>query len=67
MFEDPRRGRKARNFTTNVPKILDLKSPFEQIFPKIDVLFVLNAMLIRLNTLAEDRFCKHPGEVTRND
>ena len=28
----PRRGRKARNFTTNVPKILDLKSSSEQIF-----------------------------------
>ena len=27
MFEDPRRGRQARNFTTNVPKILDFKSP----------------------------------------
>ena len=26
MFENPRRGRQARNFTTNVPKILDLKS-----------------------------------------
>ena len=25
MFENPRRGRQARNFTTNVPKILDLK------------------------------------------
>ena len=38
MFENPRRGRQARNFTTNVPKILDLKSSFEQIFsPKIDV------------------------------
>ena len=32
MFENPRRGRQARNFTTNVPKILDLKSPSEQIF-----------------------------------
>ena len=32
MFENPRRGRQARNFTTNVPKILDLKSSFEQIF-----------------------------------
>ena len=31
MFENPRRGRKARNFTTNVPKILDLKSSSEQI------------------------------------
>ena len=32
MFENPRRGREARNFTTNVPKILDLKSSSEQIF-----------------------------------
>ena len=34
MFENPRRGRQARNFTTNVPKILDLKSSSEQIFSK---------------------------------
>ena len=34
MFENPRRGRQARNFTTNVPKILDLKSSSEQIFPR---------------------------------
>ena len=32
MFENPRRGRQARNFTTNVPKILDLKWSSEQIF-----------------------------------
>ena len=32
MFENPRRGRQARNFTTKVPKILDLKSCSEQIF-----------------------------------
>ena len=32
MFENPRGGRQARNFTTNVPKILDLKSSSEQIF-----------------------------------
>ena len=32
MFENPRRGRQTRNFTTNVPKILDLKSASEQIF-----------------------------------
>ena len=37
MFENPRRGRKARNFTTNVPKILDLKSSPNRYFPKIDV------------------------------
>ena len=33
-FENPRRGRQARNFTSNVPKILDLKSSSEQIFSK---------------------------------
>ena len=32
MFENPRRSGQARNFTTNVPKILDLKSSSEQIF-----------------------------------
>ena len=32
MSENPRRGRQERNFTTNVPKILDLKSPSEEIF-----------------------------------
>ena len=32
MFENPRRGRQARNFTTNVPKIVDRKSSLEQIF-----------------------------------
>ena len=32
MFENPRRGKQARNFTTNVPKTLDLKSSSEQIF-----------------------------------
>ena len=32
MFENPRRGRLARNFATNVPKILDLNSSSEQIF-----------------------------------
>jgi len=33
-FENPRRGRQARNLTTNVPKILDLKSSSEQIFSR---------------------------------
>ena len=32
MFENPRRGRQASNFTTNVPKILDLKLSSKQIF-----------------------------------
>ena len=34
MFENPRRGRQARNFTPNVPTILDLKSSSEQIFSR---------------------------------
>ena len=34
MFENPRRGRQARNFTTNAPKILDLRSSSEQIFSR---------------------------------
>ena len=33
-LENPRRGRQARTLTTNVPKILDLKSSLEQIFSK---------------------------------
>ena len=32
MYENPRRGRQARNFGTNVSKILALKSSSEQIF-----------------------------------
>ena len=36
MFENPRRGRQARDFTTNVPKILDIKSSFRtDIFRKL--------------------------------
>ena len=34
VFENPRRGRQARNFTTTVSKILDIKSLSEQIFSK---------------------------------
>ena len=32
MFENPRRGRQTRNFTTNASKILDRKSSSEQMF-----------------------------------
>ena len=35
MFENPRRGRQARNFSTNVPKILDIKS--SDIFRKLSL------------------------------
>ena len=34
LFDNPRRGMQARSFTTNVPKILDLKSSSEQIFSR---------------------------------
>ena len=38
MFENPRRGRQARNFTTNVPKILDRKIVFRtDIFRKLSL------------------------------
>ena len=56
MFENPRRGRQARNFTTNVLKILDLKSPSEHIFlenwrwlPLITVTLSLKNVLLFLN------------------
>ena len=55
MFENPRRGRQARNFATNVPKILDLKSSSEQIFPENcrwvpllnNVFWLLNSLFIQ--------------------
>ena len=34
MFENTRKGRQARNFTRNAPKIVDLKSSSEQIFSR---------------------------------
>ena len=34
MFENPRRGRQARNFTINVPKIPVLKWSSQQIFSR---------------------------------
>ena len=34
MFENPMRGRQAKHITTNVPKILDLKSSSKQLFPE---------------------------------
>ena len=40
MFENPRRGRQARNFTAFLLKILDLKF-WTDIFPKIGVVFGL--------------------------
>ena len=52
MFENPRRGRQARNFGKNVPKILDLKSSSEQIFPEncrwVPLLLELNSESIEM-------------------
>ena len=54
MFENPRRGRQARNFLANVPKILDLKYHLpNKYFPKIDV------GCPRYDGLERGRFVKH--------
>ena len=53
MFQNPRRGRQARNFTTNVPKILDLKSSSEKIFFQkltLDALESIDISHVRFNT-----------------
>ena len=54
MFENLRRGRQARNFTENDPKILDLKSSSEQIIfrncrwvPLFDI--ILNRLLVDMS------------------
>ena len=53
MFENPRAGTQARNFTTNVPKILDFKSSSEQIFSEncrwVPLLWKLGVKGNRLN------------------
>ena len=67
MFENPRRGRQARNFTTNVPKILDRKLSSEQIFSencRWVPLYCLNSELHIIATALEtqeqaDNYCKH--------
>ena len=60
MFENPRRGRQARNFTTNVPKILDLKSCSEQIFSRklslgAPVLWLLHIRSVHLGSSLSKR------------
>ena len=57
MFENPRRGRQARNLTTNAPKILDLKSSSEQIFSRklplgAPAVCVCRSPLVRLTMLS---------------
>ena len=61
MFENPRRGRQARTFTTNAPKILDLKSSSQQIFSRelplgAPVLWVLRVLGRGLKSECADIF-----------
>ena len=58
-FENPRRGRQARNFSENGPKILDLKSSSEQIiFRKLSLgapeLLQINALSALLKEKGEE-------------
>ena len=48
MFENPRRGGQARNFTTSVPKILVLKLSSEQIFSRKLPLGAPDANVVRI-------------------
>ena len=48
VSENPRRGEQARNFTTNVPKILDLESSSEQIFSENCRWVPLNELQLKL-------------------
>ena len=71
MFENPRRSRQARNFTTNAPKILYLKSSSEKIFSRKLPLgapverFVNNFYLLSLSVVparyVDTRYTVSPG------
>ena len=58
MFENPRTGRQARNFTTSVPKILDLKSSFEQIFSE-NYRFVTARIIASLDFISAVQYMIH--------
>ena len=58
MFENPWRGRQARNFTTNVPKILDRKSSSEEIFSENCRWVPLICMAVGDKTLNRAQFKK---------
>ena len=53
-FGNPRRGGQARNLTTNVPKILYLKSSSEQIFSKNCRWVLLNVVFIFMRNLVNE-------------
>ena len=58
MFENPRRGRQARNFGKNVPKILDLKSSSEQIFSENCRWVPLKGFILALAIISQEIFCR---------
>ena len=69
MFENPRRGRQARNFTTNVPKILDLKSSSEQIFSencRWVPLYLVDLFINKLKTKFNNIFLQNDFEYKNN-
>ena len=56
-FENPRRGRQARNFSENDPNILDLKSSSEQIiFRKLSLRVPESLVNLLLGALFTMRF-----------
>ena len=59
MFENPRRGRQARNFTTNAPQILGIKSSSEQIFSRKLPLGAPGDLRISRNLNADARRCSY--------
>ena len=62
MFKNSyRRSRQARNFTTNVPKILDLKSSSEQIFSENWLWVPLKSVLRSTNLAAASVSVISPG------
>ena len=54
MFENPRRGRQERNFTTNVPKIRDLKSSSEQKKKKLKIDVGCPCLIIKMIKIYKD-------------
>ena len=55
MFENPRRGRQTRDFTTNVPKILDLKSSSAQIVIFRKLTLGAPECTVTYHTIVQDR------------
>ena len=64
MFENPRRGRQAGNFTTYVPKILDQNSSSEQIFSENCRWVPLSGMFIELQPITGEIFTPQKLQAT---